>query len=127
MIYLQVQAHWVLNRYRVEQNFCFFVDNKSESLNFLTKNIENLNLQDKSKLIKFDFKKLILDQKSIDIIFVDPPYNMGLLNDAIEISLRFVKSDGCILIKRDKLESHDYKNIIKQRRFNDTIIEILMV
>ena len=52
---------------------------------------------------------------------------MGLLNDAIEISLRFVKSDGCILIKRDKLESHDYKNIIKQRKFSNTIIEILIV
>ena len=94
--------------------FCFFVDNKLESLNFLIKNIENLNLQDKSKLIKSDFKKLRLDQKSIDIIFIDPPYNMGLLNDAIEISLQFVKSDGCILIKRDKLESHGYKNIIKK-------------
>ncbi len=56
---------------------CYFIDHNNEVIKVLNKNIANLNIKDKSKVILSDWKKFLNDSAKnnlkFDLIFVDPP------------------------------------------------------
>jgi len=76
----------------------FFVESHQTSVSVLKKNLEKLNLAEKSKIIKARIdnpsKRLlkILEQQSFDILFSDPPYSSGLSKD----SLMLIANTGCL-------------------------------
>ncbi|WP_415313161.1 16S rRNA (guanine(966)-N(2))-methyltransferase RsmD [Candidatus Pelagibacter sp. Uisw_106] len=89
-----------------------FLENYSEVLNILKKNIDNLNQQNQAKVIEKDiFSKntLKLLNDKFDIIFMDPPYKekklFFLLNAITELEL--LNSGGIIIIHRHKREEDD--------------------
>lgn len=62
----------------------YFVDNSKKSLETVKKNLAITGLENKSKLFNMnghDFLK-ITDQK-FDFIFLDPPYDMGILTEIL--------------------------------------------
>ncbi|QIZ21243.1 16S rRNA (guanine(966)-N(2))-methyltransferase RsmD [Candidatus Pelagibacter giovannonii] len=89
-----------------------FLENYTEVLNILKKNINNLNQQNQTKIIENDiFSKntfKILNEK-FDIIFMDPPYKEKklpfLLNAITELKL--LNTNGVIIIHRHKKEKDD--------------------
>ena len=60
-------------------SLCYFIDHNNEVIKILNKNITNLNIKDKSKVILSDWKKFLNDSANnnikFDLIFVDPPYD----------------------------------------------------
>lgn len=78
-------------------NKCYFVDNGKEILKYLNKNIDNLNIKDKSIVINKDYKDALL-------------YNNGIL--VLEYSI-------------DKLKDN-YNNLtlIKSKKYNDKYVNI---
>ena len=52
----------------------YFIDNNAEQLKLLTHNINLLNIQEKTKIIRSDIKFLPIADIKFDIIFIDPPY-----------------------------------------------------
>ena len=58
-------------------NKCYFVDNGKEILKYLNKNIDNLNIKDKSIVINKDYKDALLYFKNnnikFNIILMDAP------------------------------------------------------
>ena len=92
-----------------------FIENYKEVLNVLKKNIDNLKLQNYSRIIEKDiFAKNTL--KSLDykfeIIFIDPPYKEKKLSDLINtiIRLQLLKKNGFIIIHRHKKEEDTFPN-----------------
>ena len=95
-----------------------FVDNYSNVLNILEKNITNLNLKEKSNILKedllndFSFKHL---NQKFDIIYLDPPFkenNIIPLISKIKDS-KILKSNGLVILHRHKDENDDFSDVFK--------------
>ena len=95
-----------------------FVDNYSNVLNILEKNITNLNLKKKSNILKedllndFSFKNL---NQKFDIIYLDPPFkenNIIPLISEIKDS-KILKSNGLVILHRHKDENDDFSDVFK--------------
>ncbi len=62
-------------------NFCVFVDHSPKAIEVITKNLKNCDLFDKSRVVNMVSQDFLRTTKEkFDIIFLDPPYNMGILN-----------------------------------------------
>ena len=90
----------------------YFVENYQPAIKILKKNIVNLGLEKKCRIIDEDFlsKNIYKNlDKKFDLIFLDPPYNQRnitiLLNNIIRIN--FLKNDGLVIIHRHK-KSKDF-------------------
>jgi len=102
-----------------------FVENYSEVLPILKKNITSINCQENSVIYEkdiikdFDFK-IIKDK--IDIIFMDPPYKEKLLSQLlIKINeSKILSLNGIIIIHRHKKEEDLFPenfNIIEKKSY----------
>ena len=85
----------------------YFLENYKDILKILNKNISNLNLDKKAKIIEknvLNLKSINFDQIKFEIIFIDPPFRYENLNELIdEISLsKITKPETVLIIHRNK-------------------------
>ena len=59
--------------------YACFVDNSMESLRLVIRNLELTGYRDRASIIKRDLVKPLRIKGRFDIVFIDPPYNSGLL------------------------------------------------
>lgn len=76
---------------------CIFVDNTSS--NIIEKNIKNCGFIDNALVKSIDYKLALESIKSVDIIFLDPPYNKSMLNYALSMisELDILSKNGIII------------------------------
>lgn len=75
-----------------------FVDISDVSLKAVKENLNKTGLNDFSEVIKADYSSYLLtSSKKFDIAFLDPPYNSGVLQDAL-IKTANVMSDSGVII-----------------------------
>ena len=94
-------------------SYLTFVENYSNVLSVLKKNVLNLNYQKKSKIIEkdiienLDFNNF---EKKFDIIFMDPPYKekkiSSILNSIIQSNI--LVKNGIIIINRHKNDDDEF-------------------
>ena len=64
-----------------------FVDYDNEPLKYVRKNIASLNIEDKCEVIKSldleALKTFIYQNRKFDIVYLDPPYDSGLYDEAL--------------------------------------------
>lgn len=114
---------------------CYFVDTSHKSLNFVRKNLELCNFNNKSKIINNDYQKAIsnFSQQNIkfDFIFADPPYNLyccqNIINKVAENNI--LEKDGLLIIESDisekVIESNDSVMLkYKEKEYGRTRISI---
>lgn len=109
----------------------FFVDWDEMAINSLNQNLEHTKLKDKSVVIKNDvfraLKKFNDDKESFDIIFMDPPYALGLNETVLKeiIDLKLIKKDGIVITEQPSkgaLTEIDGLELIKQKDYKTTIM-----
>ena len=106
-----------------EANTVTFVENYKTVIPILRKNISNLNVLEKSKIIEKDIlNKLNFNNlnNNFDIIFLDPPYKEKLLSTILEkiFNSKILNKDGLIIMHRHKNEidnSNEFFNIIEEK------------
>ena len=106
-----------------EANTVTFIENYKTVIPILKKNISNLNVLEKSKIIEKDIlNKLNFNNlnNNFDIIFLDPPYKEKLLSTILEkiFNSKILNKDGLIIIHRHKNEidnSNEFFNIIEEK------------
>ncbi len=84
-------------------------------------------------ILKMDYKKgikrLYLDGKKFDIIFADPPYDLGFVNGVLRALEEFPLLDegGVLVIERSHREGLDLGDwvLVKERRYGDTVLSYL--
>lgn len=84
----------------------FFVDKSIKSIKVIKENLENACLKDQSNVILSDsinFLKKTNDK--FDIVFLDPPYKIGLLQEALEIIPHVMNDNGIIICENPTDES----------------------
>lgn len=80
-----------------------FVDNSKKSLEVVKANLEKTNLTDKAMIVNMnslDFLKLT--DKKFDFIFLDPPYNKGILLEVLPLLKERLNSYGKIICEHEK-------------------------
>jgi len=113
--------------------FVTFVENYSEVLKILKKNILVLEANKFSQVIKKNcFDYLMFDKNlkdKFDIIFLDPPYKENKINYLIDKIKddKLLRDDGIIILhrhKRDSLKITDKLNILDSRNYGISKIVI---
>ena len=102
-----------------------FIENYTEVLQILRKNIQKLNLDNKCEIISEDiinmlnFKKL---NKKFELIFLDPPFNEKNINKILLkiYDSKILKKNGILIIHR-KINTDDKLipkfNIIEEKKY----------
>ncbi len=114
-------------------NSCYFVDNGKEILNYLNKNITNLNIKDKSIVINKDYRDALLyfnnNNIKFNIILVDAPYKLKVMEEVIELvnAYNLLLDNGILVLEYsfDKLKDK-YNNLIlyKNKKYGDKYVNI---
>ena len=107
----------------------YLVDNSSEAITTIKKNISNMD--DDINILKQDYKEALLKFKNenikFDIIFLDPPYKLNLINDCLKLILEYnlLSIRGIIVCEYDKENFiNNDLNIIKEKKYSDKNIRI---
>jgi len=100
-----------------EAKFVTFVENYSNALSILERNLNNLKIKN-YEILNFDiissFNKVKFD-KQYNIIFLDPPYKEKNITKIINeiLNSKILLDDGIVIIHRHKKESDKYPEEFK--------------
>ena len=106
-----------------------FVDINDASLKVVRQNLENTGLVDKSTVTKSDYSTFALRcTQKFDIAFLDPPYQAGLLQDAVSKIIPLMSDYGKIFCEHpSELKMPEKINgftIVKVYRYGKTLITV---
>lgn len=106
-----------------------FVDSNDASLKAVKQNLENTGLMDKSTVHKSDYATYALrSNQKFDIAFLDPPYQAGILEDAVSKVIPLMSDYGKIFCEHPselKLpEKIDSFKVTKVYRYGKTLITV---
>lgn len=119
-----------LSRGAAEAVFC---DNQFQAIQVIRYNVKLLNLERKAEMIMLDWsqalKQLEAQQRSFDLIFLDPPYQMEpkQILSGIEQE-KLLKDDGIIVLEQgaDKpLNLPDFYELLKDRRYGESRLHLI--
>ncbi len=83
-------------------------DKSKQACDVIRQNIERAGYIDKCKILNKDYIECVTEvsKQKFDVIFLDPPYNMGLGIKAIEEISKYnmLKQDGIIVLETSDLE-----------------------
>lgn len=75
-----------------------FVDSSEVSLGVVRKNLENTPFENSAKLQKSDYAAFAArTSETFDIAFLDPPYNAGILENALSLTCNIMSDYGIII------------------------------
>ena len=112
---------------------CYFVDNNRNIINYLNKNINNLNIKDKSIVVEKDYKDALLYFKNnnikFNLILVDAPYKLKVMEEVIDLVNKYdlLLDNGLLVLEYsfDKLQA-EYNNLklIKNKKYSEKFVSI---
>ena len=112
-------------------SFSYFNDSNIKCVKLIENIIKELNLQDRSKVLNMHYKKALNYFKDnnikFDLIFLDPPYKMDVLNEIIKFinDNKLIKDNGLIICEVDNLYLDiDYYSKIKEKKYGSKYIVI---
>jgi len=107
---------------------CYFVENSDNIFNILK---DNLNGVSDSVLFKKDYKKALSDFSregiKFNIIFLDPPYKLNLINDVLKYihDNDLLYDNGIIVCEFENEEIEiDYFELLKSRQYGSKNVKI---
>ena len=106
---------------------CYFVDNGKQIIKVLNENLNNI---DNAVVINNSFLYALNYFKdnniTFDIIFLDPPYHLNLLNDALKYIEKYnlLKNDGLIICEYEEEVPLDIYDVIAIKKYGKTNIKI---
>ncbi len=109
---------------------CDFVEHAGPAYNILNRNIDSARVRERAGIHRMDASDFIKRTagKQYKLIFLDPPYGGGILENALILIERFdiLASDGIIVCEcaaGDRF-SHGF-GVLRERRYGATIITLL--
>lgn len=103
-----------------------FVDVSQKAVNTVRQNAKNLGIEEKIRVIKEDARRFLERYEgNFDILYSDPPYELGLIKDILE-RIHLVMEEKSIFIlqcsKREKPSENELRNlrVIKIKEYGDS-------
>tara|TARA_B110001452_G_scaffold248512_1_gene235342 strand:- start:76 stop:627 length:552 start_codon:yes stop_codon:yes gene_type:complete len=100
--------------------YVYFNENYHMAIEILKKNIDSLNCEDKCQILDNDCFHLTKSfKKTVDIIFLDPPFKEDKIIDLIKViqKMKILNNNGIMIIHRNKKTEEDLSS---QLRIIDT-------
>ena len=114
----------------------FFVERDRQALRLIQKNLSQCGMEGQSEILPGDAIRAIgvLEARGefFDLIFVDPPYERGLLEKTFEklVAHRIYHERSILVVQRDRREplpeSLEGWDLTRERRIGDTIVSFLI-
>ena len=107
---------------------CYFVDNNNKLIDILNKN--TVNMDEEIIILKKDYREALeyFFNKKIrfDIIFLDPPYKLNLINKSIELIEKYnlLNDNGIIVCEYEQEIFVSNYTIIKEKKYGNKYIKI---
>ncbi len=107
-----------------------FIEKDTRALEVIHKNLEKARVITSSEVIKADaFDYLGRCKTQFDIIFLDPPYNKGLLAPVFEkvFSGRLLTAEGIIVVESEaggEMVCDNRFNCVKRAKYGKTVISV---
>lgn len=106
------------------------VDSDKRSVDIIKKNTESLGFEDKCEIHNkscFDYAAAARDK--FDIIFLDPPYNKGLIEPVLGAIVKneLLTDEGIVVLESDDTDfSEEFEGltVLKQRKYGRTYITV---
>ena len=114
-------------------SFCVCCDKSRDSDKIIRQNLAKARMDDKSLVLCTDFKDalrtLSVKGEKFDLVFLDPPYAGGFLDEALEmlLSLSLLNEGATVVCESDfgvEFNIHNY-NLIKNKKYGRVCICIL--
>ena len=111
----------------------YFIDNNPEAIKVLNKNIANLGIKSKSRVILSDWKKSLntfaTQNIKFDLIFIDPPYAYDVYEKILNkvSTLNLLSNDGLIIMEHSNLHlptTYENLTLYKERNYGNKSINI---
>lgn len=106
---------------------CYFVDNNKIVIDVLKKNLTSLKVEEDYFLIKKDYVEALktFDMK-FDIIFLDPPYHLNMMNNAIDLIIKnnLLNDGGIIVCEYEEGTVNCDLQILKEKRYGSKNVTI---
>lgn len=114
--------------------YAAFVDEGPEALAIIRKNLELCRFEDRARLFKLKLPQMLARlarrENPFDLIFVDPPYDKGLVSATLREIVRenCLAASGMVIVERSPRESIDDEAGLKSidcRKYGQTVISFL--
>ena len=112
-----------------------FVEREKSATDLIKKNLSHCGFDDRSHIIRGEVERVIrhLHRKGeiFDLIFMDPPYRKGLVQETLEILHTYPlhHEDSIFVIEHDRRETlSDFTEgwrLDRKRRFGDTVVSFI--
>ena len=102
-------------------SFCYFVDNNRIAIDIIKKSVNKFDISNKCNLINKDYKEALKNFKEkFDIIFLDPPYDDFLINDAINLIEKYdlLNPKGLIICEYTKENVTSNYELYKEKKYD---------
>jgi 16S rRNA (guanine966-N2)-methyltransferase len=113
----------------------FFIDRDNDSISVLKSNIKSLSLENQAKIIQWDLIKnlncLHNFKITFDLVFMDPPYNMRMIDPALQnlhLSQSLVNGARIVVehYHRESILTDQLPfDIASQRKYGKTLVTFL--
>lgn len=114
-----------------------FIDLSASALNIITRNIAACRMEERSRAIRWDIAKnltcLSSREAAFDLVFMDPPYDQGLIHRALShlIRQRILENGALIVIEHAASEPvpGDFAelSLTDRRKYGKTLVSFLAV
>lgn len=107
---------------------CYFVDNNNKLIDIIKKNTANIN--EDVIILKKDYKEALKyfndNNIKFDIIFLDPPYKINLINNSIELIEKYelLNLGGIIVCEYENEVFTSNYEMIKEKKYGSKFIRI---
>ncbi len=109
---------------------CVFVDNSVAAMSVIRENLVSVGFESRAVVIKKDVFRYLKSYKeaSFDLIFLDPPYKIGVkeILRVIKSCLGLISKEGLIVIEHTKkLRFEDHVSVYKTKTYGQTAVTYL--
>ncbi|QTA37938.1 16S rRNA (guanine(966)-N(2))-methyltransferase RsmD [Thermosipho ferrireducens] len=109
--------------------FVTFVDASEKAIKTIKKNALILGVKESVNIVKIDARIFLKrNTKKFDIVFMDPPYELGIGNELLNLFGNEIWKNSIIVFEHSKYEKvkiPEFLEIIKQKKYGNIILEIL--
>lgn len=103
---------------------CTFLENNHDAVRVVENNVSHCGFKDNSNIVFADAVSFLMRKENFDIAFVDPPYNLGLVDKCLPLLLKLMSEDGIVVCEtsagEDLPESIDGWYADRVRRYGKT-------
>ena len=103
---------------------CYFVDKNIEVIKVLKRNLSDIN---NAFIINSSFETFLkTTNKKFDLIFLDPPYKLNLINKSIDLILEndLLNDNGIIVCEYETEDIIDKLNLVKEKKYGSKYVKI---